>query len=264
MTDDEIKDDGDQSDDQNAGPTPEDRARELGWKSEDEWKGAPPAGGHVSAEQFLERAHTAKLANDGLRGQISTLEAKLDALHADSQAAMARVATAAQKKYERDLAAIKAEKIAAKAEDDIEAYAAADAKEAALEAPVVEEKPVDAPSPEFAAWKADNDWYAKDGDLKDYADFISSRTSSNGLTERQYFDAVAAKVKEHFPDKFRAPRRPPGPEGGGSPGGKGKGWADVPAEDRRLFEGSPLLGTVYTNDAKGKAEFAKDFFEETK
>ena len=254
------------------------KATALGWKSEADWKGDPPAGGFVDAETFMERSHVIRQARDGLRGEIDVLKAELTGLQSQQKVQADWQEKIRADEYERALETVRAEQATAFEADDEAAYKAARQKENEMKPPETAPVPESAPSQgsmAFVAWRGDNPWYDTDSEMRHAADFFADKVkqSQSDLTEAEFYSQVTDRMKQVMPDKFEsspAPNPPRSPEGGNSGGnrrggsGNGKSWRDVPSEDRRAAENAGFFGDgcLYANDAKGQAQYAESYFRE--
>jgi hypothetical protein len=94
------------------------------------------------------------------------------------------------------------------------------------------------PNPAFLQWKEQNDWYDKDSDMREYADFVGVKYAKEypERTVDEVCEYAGRQVRKQFPDRFRNPHResPPSVEGGRTnPGRSTKPtWADLPEQFR--------------------------------
>jgi len=87
-------------------------------------------------------------------------------------------------------------------------------------------------------WGTANEWYGKDQELTEYAEFIYPRVIADGYTGKAYYDEMTRRVKSQHPEKFKNPNRNKAGsvESGGDKGGESKDqtWANLPAADKAV------------------------------
>lgn len=270
--------DNDQIDDLDTEDAPselETQARELGWKSEEEWVGDPPPGGFMTAERFIERAEerqqTIDAATSAVQSRYDDLQAKYDKLEKRSQMQDDWLAKVRQEEYDRALEAIRAEQSEAIEAGDGEAYEAARKKEDSLQKPEPAPDPEPAPqgSQAFENWVSENKWYNDDAAMGGYADRIAPQIRADlnikgqQVPEAEFYRMVTDRVKEQFADKFESrPRVPPSPERGQRQrSGNGKGWSDIPSAERKEIEDVFFgPGRMYEKTAKDRAAYAATYW----
>ncbi len=239
-------------------------ARAAGWKPEGEWKGDPPPGGFVDADKYLERSHIVKTANEGLKGDLTALQARYDKLDSRQKAQDDWREKLDKQAHDRAVETVRGEQRAAAEDGDLEAYDKAKAKEADIKPPEKPETPKEeAPgiTPAFKAWKAENAWYDDNQEMTEYADWQSNRIAQKNpnMPEAEFYKMVTDKVKAQFPEKSK----PRSPEGGGQRprSTNGKSWRDIPSDERKEIADAGFFDDgLYENTDKGRAEYAKDYF----
>ncbi len=232
----------------------ETQARQMGWVSEEEFKGDPEKWN--DADIFVKRAETELPI---ALGTIRTLGRKLEKMERRTEqlndtlekfgeyhkTALDRETVRAAEEYQRGLNEAQAKMRQAVEEGDLEAFDAAKAKSDDLMKGAT--KLGDTPSQELPKvdpevnrkWVEENPWFVKDIKMfrfaKECGDFLAM--SQPTLKQKEQLAEIAKMVKEEFPDYFANPaRKKPATVGRGddtaSPdNGKGKkGYNDLPAE----------------------------------
>jgi hypothetical protein len=231
-------------------------------------------------DEFLERG---KQINGILRKQNARLETELAAVKAAAAAQEADVtlikqdfAKMREQAYDRAISEVRAELRAAKKEEDNdETIETLEERLDALKAEKAE-KPAAATKPTppnnqamiiFNEWVQENDWFAKDEDLRDNAEVIAIklRRDRPDLVGRPYLDEMKSRLKAKFPTKFGSPAGDrEGPGDGGIPAGgitrrgtkKGpKGWDDLPADVKAQGE------RFIKQKISTKESFSKNYWE---
>lgn len=231
-------------------------AKDMGWKSPEEWRGEPPKSGFVSASEYVRRsekilpivnarARKAEEEAAKLRNELDTTRRE----HRDTIGRIERMSTVALEQQRSQIEARYAERIDAAAEvgdkaavqqarkDEKEALKALDAK---LEPTEAEKKTAATERAELpkamqetiATWKADNAWFSDDpnDEMSGVANHYHSKLlrEKKGLTLAENLAEVTKYIRKRYPEEFSAasddegdddgtPRRKGSPvEGGGS------------------------------------------------
>lgn len=222
----------------------EEKATRWGWRPD----------GELSAEEFVARG-----MEDGpmLRAQVKKLDRQL--AQATDQIKMLVEGMAQNRKqgYEQALREIKSRQVAAVEDGDVDAYRKLDEEAEAVRKRAEKETQYqqpqqDQPRPEFEEWQERNSWFNEDQELRAYAEAMGdyvARTKPH-LTYQQLLNEVTRLTKEAHPKRFGNTRRsqPSAVDNGTSTGtskSKGKGYDDIPKEDRdqidRLCKKFPAL-----------------------
>lgn len=174
----------------------ESKAIEMGWNPDKE--GVDP-GKWIGAEEYIARAPLFE-KNRKLSRKVKELESSVNALkgHYSKIEGIA---------YEKALQTLKEQKIKAMEEFDHKKVAELDEEivDMKSKSPMQERQGKDIPPlPEFLEWKETNEWYDKDEDLKEYADFVGVRhaAKNEGIEPEDLYKFVEKKVRERFPEKF--------------------------------------------------------------
>jgi hypothetical protein len=204
----------------------EEQARRSGWTPKDEFQGDPDK--WVDAKEWIGRA---PLYDDmrRLRRKARVLESTVNDLKKHYE----RVEQTA---YQRAVEELKAEKLKALEEGNhrrvVEVDDELDQMRNKKPAPTGENK-VD---PAFQRWVDQNEWYERDTDMREYADFVGVRFAHENpeKTPEQVFEYVSRQIQKHpeFKERFPNParERPSSVEGGKSKPAKSATprWSDLP------------------------------------
>lgn len=241
----------------------EEKARQMGWVSQEEWKGDPEK--WRPAEEFVERGENIiPILKDRVNKLEEELKMSLKLNKAEIEAVKKATLEQAKKDYEKELNELRKQKFEAVQSGDVEEYAKIEQQEKKLKPP---EEPKPQETPVFAEWKNKNAWYGSEADLTDWAEFVAAKIHKENpnMEERAFYESVAQRVKAQFPDKFTNPNRemPDMAEGGGAKpsGGKKKNWSDLPDSAKsayaRLAKKFEAKGRKLDKDA-----YVKEYFEE--
>lgn len=233
------------------------RAREMGWRPQEEFKGDPER--WVDAETFVKRGEEVlplvKAENRRLHEQTSTLQAEIKSLKAaveEQRKSMSDLVEFTQAQLAEKLAEQKrdltAKLRAAKREDDDRAIEEIEEQleENAEARAKLKEKPAAAPPPaapqrieetaEYRAWIAKNPWFGgtsrADQAKTAAAERFGLEAAKAGKTHQAFFDHVDEAMAEVYPPARRTdPTEDGRPNAGGGSGGKGDaGFNSLPAE----------------------------------
>lgn len=253
-------------------------ARRLGWRPESEWddtRGTRRPPKFLSAEEYIAKVENdVPVLRERLRHQdqqIGALDTKVTDLSGKLGESTALIKTLveqnksvgkrAYEKAKRDLAA---EKLAAVSAADTEAYAAAEAREQALEEEFGEaeevkpatkvETPAAAttePDPITKAWIAENAWFSQDRVLNEYAKEVNreiwaeAQRETGGDPDRmEALIETKKRVAARFPEKFGINPRRRGAGAVSEPRGEAprrkkageRTFDDVPEEAQKVYE----------------------------
>lgn len=255
----------------------EQRARIQGWVPEDEFRGDKER--WITAKDFVERADhmmpILKSVNAKHERKILKLEKDLK-----EQKELSKKMIKIHGKYSTDLhdsriSDIKARKLAAVEAGETDLYKTLEDEESKIEKPEViaepEEEiiPTKTKNPDVVRWEQENaHWYGEDTELTEYAEIIAEKMAKGGHSYGDdsygFCNAVKAKVKTMFPNKFTAPGATggsgpdePNTRGAEAPKTKGKTWNDLPADAKAQCANNIASIPNYT-----KEKYIKDYFEE--
>lgn len=260
----------------------EQKAQKMGHISKEDWidMGKDPDEWR-SPEEFVERGENIVPI---MRDRIDKLEKTIETLtkHVKTQVEKAeeRALTEAKKSYEQEIARLKAERVKAVDDGDVEKFEELDNKINSLDPPQepAGEKP--AADPHFEAWHANNPWYAPDLDNVGSADrdmTIFALAVANdpelikeNLPPDKFYQRVEERVRANFPHKFQNKNREqvdmvesttPAP-----PKTNGKTWADIPSDAKATYKRTAAelereYGKDYVKENFTQEIFAKQYFE---
>lgn len=242
----------------------EEKAREMGWVPEEEWKGDPEK--WRPAEEFVSRGENIIPI---MRKEIKTLKEELKVISELNKKELEKVKQQgyeqAKAEFDKKKRELDQKELEAFQEGDAETYQKIKSERESLkppEEPKEEEKPQE--TPVFQEWKTKNDWYESDEDLTLFAQAVAAQLAPQGLPEAEFYKAVEEKVKKTFPTKFENPRRnqpsmaDSGHEAGGS---KKKTWGDLPPEAKQAYSRIKARLEKAGREYK-KEEYVKQYFEE--
>ena len=128
--------------------------------------------------------------------------------------------------------------------------------------PVVAEEPQ--VSPTFNSWKSGNEWYLKDEDMTEYANFYGQSLQSKFPTMpyEELLVKVEEKIKQTFPQRFENPERAKPSVVDGSATREiapkaGNSYNDLPADAKEMCNQNVKQGLF-----KSKEDWVKSYFEE--
>lgn len=276
-------------------------AKELGWADKDSWRGDQDK--WVDAKTFLERGrHILPLVNEQnkrLKGQVSTLEARLqsaeDAVRAANAAIEALQETQAEDVKEQVETArkdLKAQLAAASREGDHDKVAEltdslTQLNTANREAGGEDDEGKDGKggkggkgdqvklSPEVVQWFQENPEFVSDKRRVALANVVAQELREKGETRvgKIFMDLVASEVDKTLGANTRRPGKAEGGNGGadrggsgGGGGGGGKTYADLPSEAKKACDrmAARLVGPnrAHKDVASWQKSYAKQYFSE--
>lgn len=212
------------------------KAALMGWRPEDTWTGSKEE--FIDAAEFVRR----KPLFDKIESQKNFYDRKLRDVEVTLNQLANHHAKVREVEYQRALTDLRQSKRAALKEGEtaiaLELEDKMDALNTARQGEIAEQHRVEQeaqnqraaqPTPEFLTWVQTNDWYAKDVEMRDFADgaAISYEKRIVSQTGRppapnEIFAYVVDKVKKAYPEKFENPNRDrPGNVTSGDRGGKG-------------------------------------------
>lgn len=239
----------------------EEKALSSGWMPQDEWEEAGnDVDDWVDARtfnrngEFMNQIHRLKRQNQDLSTAINDLKQM-----------QGKTAAMERKKV---MAELKQAKVTALENEDHSAVVEIDEKMA--EVKDMEKAQSAPPKPQidpnfqrdFDSWQSQNDWYGRDEEMRNYADFLGTRMAQNGAHYSEVFREVSKKVRETFPNKFENPARNRSTVDGGnkttaatrSTRGKSKiAFSDLPAEAQETCKRFERL------DVMSRDDFLKDY-----
>ncbi len=278
-----------------AGGTPgltiEQEARNMGWKAQEEFDGAPEA--WVSAEEFVDRGkHILPILsqnNKRLQGELASRDAKianLEKAFRESQESIQALQEhysestkrAVQQAKQEVIAQLKAAKESGDVDNEIaltEELQNLNAAQKDAEAPAKGAKKEDAQptpklDPETTVWMQENPWFGVDRERTENIMRIGTalRVSGNTMGPKD-FGAEVLRIEQL--QKTIASGTPAskvsGVSNNAAAGGSSKGFASLPAEAKKECHSfaSKVVGPnrVYKTLKEWEAQYAKDYFGES-
>lgn len=265
----------------------EQKARELGWVPQDQFKGDP--GKWVDAESFVERGEQVmpilRQNNKKLEEALGKTQAevnRLTQLFAAAQESMTALKEFHSEHTARAVEEAKAKLLtelkAAKEDGDVELEVKltdqlTDMKAAEREAGKKKETPPPAPQggnqqvdPAMQAFLSENSWYGSDARktarANGIAQVLRSDPENDGLVGKAFFDRIIAEMNgERAP--FTSKVSGGTPSGGGS---GGKAYADLPPEAKEACarQGKKVVGEgrAFKTNADWQKHYASLYFKE--
>lgn len=245
-----------------AEPTTEDRAREMGWRPKEEFKGDEAR--WVDAESFVKkgeevlpivnaRAKKLEAANEAMKAELADMKKTFG----EFKQYHSKTETRAYERAMRDLETRQAEAVEAndltevrkitkemtdlskdvRTDDQGDPYATPDHAKA------------------LSQFQADNAWFMSDPVMTASANVIANQLESAGVKGAEQLQEVAKRIRAEFPHRFENERRkaPATVEGTSPPRKGGKTLSDLPPEARAQAIKWDKAGLVST------AQFLKDY-----
>jgi hypothetical protein len=213
-------------------------ARKNGWRPQEEWSGDPDK--WYDAKTFNMRGELLK--------EIKSSHEQLNELKTTVKTIFSQHEKAREAGYKQALEELKQQKKQALLDGDVERVLELDDKIdetkeefKAVKQEVKEEK--QQVHPAFAQWVGQNDWYAKDVAMHDFADkagILYRQTNPTGSFE-DLLEYVSSEVKKNFPDRFggnqkRQPTVEAGNNAGALRGSKGLSVSDLSEDEKKVMK----------------------------
>lgn len=259
----------------------EDRARAMGWRPQDEYKGDPSK--WRSAEDFVQRGESElPILRENLRrttSEITTLRERLAKTEGNAQANFQRLEKMTEVALARQRQTLEAQYAAAMrdaaASGDLQRYdqlqegqaraiAEFDRTAQPAAAPVQEQPQQKQPDPyqqqTIQTWTQRNAWFEQDMEMRYAATAYSNQIASKtpGMTLEENLAATEQYMRKRYSDKFPQQGNS-GVEGAGSrmpaSAPRGRGAADLPPEARQAAEKMIRDGLF-----KDMNDYAKEYF----
>jgi hypothetical protein len=226
-------------------------ARELGWLPKEEFKGDPSR--WTDAETFVRKGDEVMPL---IKAQNKRLKREVEDLKKQFRQASAHFSKAEERAYTRALADLTAKQEAAVESGDLAEHRKV-SKEIDDLSKEMPGKPTNQATAEEAReawddWREQNSWYDRanlasapeaDVNARLYADRMVEKhiDKTNDMPPAEFFAFIGDLVKEKYPLIGRkAPREKPpsdvAPTTGARPSNRGKSWADMEPEERRVAE----------------------------
>jgi hypothetical protein len=244
------------------------RAREMGWRPIEEWKG--PEANWKTAEDFVRIGENYMPV---LKERLGKMEETISALREENTKVSGSLNKLAEhhrgtwkRMYEKAMNDIREQKKIAVQEADTQLYDALEEQEKKI----IEEAAADNPDipqgagdtvPEYEEFRAANPWYGNDREMTMYANGLQSILPQDAsiTDDKTFFQEVEKRVRLRFPEKFRNDNQalPPLVEGSGGAGSlqdtAKRGWGDIPAEHQAGYLNN-------FTDIMSKDEYAAEYW----
>lgn len=237
--------------------TTEQRAREMGWTPEDEWQGAPPKSGFLSAEEFVKRGETIipllRGQNRKLEHEVSEMKRKVDELTSTAKSLNdfnQRALNREREEIGRLRRQLEARREQAVSEGDANTALAAERELSRID--VERANSVD---PQQVAvvesWLQQNRWYQDDEHKRAWAEGFARQLQERGYPPGiAILDAVAREARHVYGDDLGGRTATPGQVDGRAgrqrPKGNKKTFDDLPQDARDAFRRFQSMGVKMT------------------
>ncbi len=238
----ESQEGAEEAQEEQAPPSLEDVASNMGWAPKENWRGDPDK--WKPAHEFVQ---TTADINSKLSKSVRGLETRLDAMSRTSAAMAERAVAEERSKWEAQFN---------EAVEVGDAKAARQASEAIKQ--IETHKPQQGPAPEAQAFLERNTWMESDKEAAVWAQTRAGQLAEQGLSAAKQLEIVEREAKDFFPQHFKQPDKPkPAPlSKPGNRGGKprGKSFATLPKEAQaEALDFEKRRGV-------DKEEFAKEYY----
>lgn len=252
--------------------TIEDKAKAQGWVPKEEFRGGEE--NHKTAEEFLavgeKISGVQKERNDKLLTEVRELKKQNEnftEMMKDFKDTHSKEMKATREDaYNRAMLDLKEKQLKAVAEADVDEFEKTQKEIGKLEKanePIKKEEPISKELPkEFVSWQSKNDWYGKDKELTEWADFEGGRLANVQMPAEEWYGEVEKRVKEKYPDKFKTKTETPDVESsttGGTlskPNG-GYKYKDLPSDAKKACDRYVKQGLY-----KDKESYVKEYYGE--
>ena len=228
-----------------AAPNYESKAREAGWRPQEEFEGDPEQ--WISAKEFLQRGELYERIHRQSR-ELRQTQKMVQELAAHNQ----KVEQAA---YERALADLRQQKRNALDIGDTEAVINLDdqileVREAAKSAKQAVEANQNTIPPEYFSFAEKNTWYTKDKAMTAFADSIGVQLKQSGLTDpATFFRVIEQEVKKEFAHKFKRQESGPSAVEGATQSKAGGSKTFTPSEQEKAIAKQFVRAGVFKSEA---------------
>lgn len=250
-------------------------AREQGWKPKSEWKSSKD---WVDADEYVRRGNPRYLREqlEQTEKQVRKLEQQRTADQTAFEQRLTKMETLNKVQRRKMYGEIEAARRAAVEVGDTAEYDRQNemeqqlyqAEQAAGKEPAKEEPATkaDKPHPDVEKWVSENPWFTKNKMLNRAAEGIHEQLMEDepGLTIAENLAKTRAEVIKRFPEKFSKVKSTTtnghqAVESGqrNAPTPKGKGFGDIPSEERKVMEGHIKEGLY-----KDKADAATAYWSQ--
>ena len=234
----------------------EDRARDMGWRPKEEFKGDESR--WVDAETFVKKGEEILPI---LKANAKKTEAELAALKKDVAEFRKFHSETEKRAYARALRDLEERQAEAVEANDLKSVRAITREITDLSKNVQTDdggNPYKTPdhAKTLNQWKGENPWFQSDTVMTAAADAIASELEASGVTGADQLAEVAKRIRAEFPHKFQNERRsaPAAVESSTTPRKAGKSAADLPPEARAQMNKWIKSGLLT------EKQFLKDYF----
>lgn len=255
-------------------PSDVEEARLFGWKSPDEWVGDKPPGYIDDPKRFLDRVKDSRIfktVKEQSAAELAKIEERMRKLDYVAQ----QTIKSQREDYERRIADIEQRQRRAIETADVAAFDALEKQKRGMSAPQDYSEPVQqaGPSPVVVEYAAKNDWVndpalRTEGAIAIDSAMKSGRVFRDDAEQIEYAESV---MRRKYPHMFQSPApvqqqsQPAAAkvDGGGLASGgpfKTSAFSKLPSDAVSAFNKGVSDG-LFTNDEKGKAEFARLYNE---
>lgn len=240
------------------------RAEKMGWVDKEEWKGDPEK--WRPAQEFVERGENiVPILKDRLVKVESDLAMALKMNAEELKAVRQQGYEQAKREYEKEIKILSEKEKDAVKLGDVDEWQRIQNEKSKIKPPEVVVEKKNEPVPEFIDWHSKNDWYQKDDELTQFAEFVGAKLAVKNLPPKEFYDTIGQRVKAAFPEKFTNANRekPSVAESGNRSTGNSskKSWSDLPSSAQatynRLSKQFEAKGRKFT-----KEQYVKTYFEE--
>ena len=243
----------------------EERARLLGWKAPEEWKGEqPPQGLIEDPREYNKRAESIlpfkKLqeSHDALEARLTKSDEHLRRVESVYEAALKRQREA----HDRQLQSLRDEQARAVETGDTDAWKAArDAEDQLREAAPQEAEPPKQEIPEetrraLDQWRVDNMWLGQDAEKTATASAAWKEAEQAGIVD---VNAILKLVDRRIAEKHAPPQRQQAAvESGLQIGGSVEPFSKLPADAKDAFKLMVQQG-IFQDTKDDRAQYVKDY-----
>lgn len=210
----------------------EEKARELGWRGKEDWDGAEED--FIDAKEFVRR--------QPLFDKIEHLTKELKKIRQGHEALVDHTKKLKEAEFKRAIDQLKSARKNAILEGETERALAYEEKLEEVEADMSSYKteteqlntpPEPEPPPQFVNWKNQNKWYGSDRAMTAFADALGRDLARRGMLPESVLEEVSKEVKKEFSHKFTNPNRskPSAVESPSRKSAKAEVGFEIPAED---------------------------------
>lgn len=212
----------------------EEQARTQGWRPKEEFEGDPEK--WRPAREFVERGE--------LFGKIDSMGKELKETRKALKMLQEHHTKVKETEYARAVTELKALQKKHLEEGNSDGYLEAtelltDLKAEQKAREVAAEITPQQPDPRFVNWTQENQWYAKDAEMREFADSVGMGYAQRnpGIDPEDVLKYVTQQVKKTFKDKFVNPNRekPSSVEGASNAPSSGKGSFQLTDEERKVM-----------------------------